>query len=125
MIYVASKSTHGEKWRDLRARLEGRVVICSSWIDESGEGETVSWSDLWINCIIEASDCDALVAYHEAGEEWKGAFVEIGAALAANHPVYIVGDPPGSWREHPFVHIVGKTWDDVEKAVLIASRRHA
>lgn len=102
-IYVASKSRHGQMWRDLRG--DG-LPICSTWIDESDGGATADWGDLWSRCVAEASSADALLALHVDGEEWKGAFVEIGAALAAGRPVFVVGKPPGSWVHHPLVTLV-------------------
>lgn len=99
-IYTASRTAHAWMW--LEARNRG-VNVIASWIDEAGEGETDDWSDLWVKCISEASSADRLVAYHEDGDEWKGVFVEIGAALVAGVPVTVVGDPPGSWLHHPLV----------------------
>lgn len=97
-IYVASKSELGPMWADKRDR-RGFPII-STWIDECGEGETEDLADLWLRCITEASTCDALVAYHRPGDVWKGAFIEIGAALAGDIPVFVAGDPPGSWVNH-------------------------
>lgn len=99
-VYVASKAKHAAMWRGLRA---AGLNITSTWIDEAGEGESDSSASLWRRCIDEARRADAVIAYFEDGEEWKGAFVEIGAALAHDAYVYVVGDPPGSWRNHPLV----------------------
>ena len=98
-VYIASKTKHAALWRSLRKTMG----FISTWIDEAGEGETSDFADLWRRCIEEARTADALVAYHEPGDVWKGAFVEIGAALAAGVPVYVIGDPPGSWPNHPLV----------------------
>ena len=105
-IYVASKSKHAPIWRWWRA---AGVNIVSTWIDEADQGETGDWADLWDRCIQEAASADYLVAYHETTvhpdgtavpDEWKGAFVEIGAHLAHGGLVLYVGEPPGSWKEH-------------------------
>jgi hypothetical protein len=45
----------------------------------------------------------ALAAGKHPDEVWKGALVEIGAALALGRPVYVIGLPPGSWVYHPLV----------------------
>lgn len=103
-VYIASKSEHGPNWRDYRdALLDAGVWVTSTWIDESGPGESADMTDLWVRCVREAASCDLLIAVHHIGETWKGAFVEIGAALAHGHPVYVLGNPPGSWVEHPLV----------------------
>lgn len=99
-IYVASKSCHAPRWRILRA--VGAPII-STWIDEADEGATADWADLWTRCVTEAARASHVLAYHEPGETWKGAFVEIGAALANDATVVVVGDPPGSWTNHPQV----------------------
>lgn len=100
MIYVASRSELGPMWRQLQN--DGHPIN-STWIHESGPGETSDISDLWMRCIREASEADVLIAYHRPGDVWKGALVEIGAALAHGRPIYVVGDPPGSWVNHPNV----------------------
>lgn len=126
LVYVASKSTHGPDWQILRGLWKGdhpRVRVVSTWIDESGEGETADMGDLWSRCIDEASSADLVLAYHEAGEEWKGAFVEIGAALAAGADVIVVGDPPGSWKNHPRVSAVASGTVSEALADYLARRR--
>lgn len=100
-IYVASRSELGPMWQDFRRR--AGYPIISTWIDESGPGETTDLGDLWRRCVDEASVCDALVAYHRKGDVWKGAFIEIGVALAAGAEVFVAGDPPGSWVNHHLV----------------------
>lgn len=100
-IYIASKTVHAPKWRDLR-KFEHQII--STWIDEAGVGETADFSDLWRRCIEEASNCATLICYRETGEVLKGAFVEIGAALANNRPVICVGDFEGmSFTSHRLV----------------------
>jgi len=100
-VYVASKATHAEMWRTWRAVMaEHGITVVSTWIDED---ETGSMADLWTRCIDEAADADVLIAWYSPGEEWKGAFIEIGAALAGGADVYVCGNPPGSWKNHPNV----------------------
>jgi len=88
-IYIASKVAHAVKWRDLRD-VEGEPII-STWIDEAGVGESASLKDLWHRCVHEASNAAALIIYREPGEILKGAWVELGAALANGVPVFAVG----------------------------------
>lgn len=99
-IYVASKTKHAHVWKRYR---DLDFPIVSTWIDEAGEGETTDLSDLWIRCIREASECGLLIAYIEEGEVFKGGYIEIGAALGNNRHVYLVGDFPGTFMNHPLV----------------------
>lgn len=100
-IYIASKTKHAPRWRALR---EQGVNIISTWIDEAGPGESKCLTDLWTRCIREAATCDLLIVYQEPNEILKGAFIEVGAALAAGLHVYAVGfDRHFSFVNHPFV----------------------
>lgn len=113
LIYTASKTTHAWRWRALR---DTGVPINSTWIDEAGVGETVDFRDLWARCVGEAAGADALVLYVEPGETLKGALVEVGAALASGVPVYVVGNPDGSWVIHPLVRRCGSIEEAVDAA---------
>jgi hypothetical protein len=112
-IYIASKTTHANRWKELRAA--GHPII-STWIDEAGPGETSDFPDLWTRCIDEASACDALIVYCEDGETLKGAWVEVGAALALNRPVLGVGVDAFTVRHHPGLSL----FDDFDEALAAA-----
>mgnify|MGYP001283789672 CR=1 FL=1 len=99
MIYVASKAQHGREWVAMR---EAGVPIISTWIDQSDFGVT-DWSELWLNCIAEASSANALVLIRRPRDIIKGAWVEVGAALGNNVPVFAVGIENYSIRHHPLV----------------------
>ena len=102
-VYIASKALHGPKWVQLR---DAGLPIISTWIDESGVGETINWPGLWSRCISEASDCTHLIAYRELGEILKGAWAEVGAALAHGRKVILCGDfTEFSIKHHPNVTI--------------------
>lgn len=88
-IYVASKVVHAELWRDLRHWEKDPII--STWIDEAGVGESASLEDLWRRCVTEASTAGALIIYRRPDEVLKGAWVELGAALASGVPVFAVG----------------------------------
>lgn len=103
VIYVASKTKHAPMWREHRAGWEGVALVASTWIDEAAEDESADLSDLWDRCISEAANADLLIAYHEADEQWKGAYIEIGAALTSGIPVYVCGRPAGTFVNHPLV----------------------
>lgn len=88
-IYMASKAiAHGPKWQALRG---AGLPIISTWIDECDPGMTLDWPDLWTRCLEEAVSAEVLIAYMEPGETLKGAWVEVGAALATGVPVIGVG----------------------------------
>lgn len=97
-IYVASKTKHADRWRAWRS---AGLPIISTWIDEAGPGESADLSDLWIRCIREASECELLVCYREADDVLKGAFIELGAALANGREVWAVGLSGFTVAHHP------------------------
>ena len=88
-IYIASKTKHAHRWRFLRDTV-GEPVI-STWIDEAEDYATLDWPDLWRRCIAEASSAEILIVYREPEEVLKGAWAEVGAALASGVTVYGVG----------------------------------
>lgn len=88
-VYIASKAVaHGPRWKKLR---DDRFPIISTWIDESAPDATLDWPDLWDRCLSEATSAEVLIVYREPGEVLKGAWVEVGAALAAGVKVIGVG----------------------------------
>jgi hypothetical protein len=117
-IYIASKTVHAPRWRTLRAQ---GLPIISTWIDEAGFGETVSFVDLWRRCVEEAAGAACLIAYREPGEVLKGGLVEIGAALGAKRPVFLVGfdESNFSFKHHPFAFTCDFA-DAVTRALLVA-----
>lgn len=123
-VYVASRASAPERpamWRNLRA--QGHHII-STWIDEAGEGESHDLGDLWDRILREVTSAERLVLYAEAEDfPLKGAYVEVGMALAAGVPVFVVTPgvaldarslrPLGSWAKHPLVTFCG----EVEEAL--------
>ncbi|KQS55945.1 hypothetical protein ASG17_07795 [Brevundimonas sp. Leaf363] len=113
-VYVASRASipeRGQMWRDLRA---SGVNVTSTWIDEDGPGETADFADLWPRIQREVTSSERLVCYLEPDDfPIKGVLIEIGMALAAGVPVFIVAPditlegrtfrPLGSWVKHPAV----------------------
>lgn len=102
-IYAASKTKHAQMWRQLRLK----YPIISTWIDEAGQGDTTDRSELARRCIAEVVECDFVVLYCEQDETMKGAFIEVGAALALNKEVRFIGKPENYpkvnsvFAEHP------------------------
>jgi hypothetical protein len=111
-IYVASKAKHGNFWRTLR---DQGYPICSTWIDECEIGETVNATELWSRIINEVSTADALVHLLYPREIPKGAFVEVGAALASAVPVFWVGRK-FYCRFHPLVTMCSTLDEALERA---------
>lgn len=99
-FYVASEAFHGPMWRAFK---DAGYPITSTWIHESGVGETDDFADLWTRCIKEAAGSRCLLVYRLAGEQLKGGFVEVGAALAAGKKVVAVGCDDQSFVNHPNV----------------------
>lgn len=118
MFYFASKTKNAKRWATLRAT---GVPIISSWID-GVRGIIPNPTPMgWYLNILEAGGCRALIAYFEEGEEYAGTFLEIGAALAHDRQVYVVGltdqsQHQWSWLLHPNVHCV----DTIETALSLA-----
>lgn len=88
-VYFASKVKHSHRWQALR---DSGVKTASSWIDEAGEGQSADYEELSDRCLSEIASAGRLVLYCEPGEILKGANVEVGAALMAGVPVFLVGE---------------------------------
>lgn len=128
-IYIASRASVPERGARWRAFRDSGVEIVSSWIDESGEGQTDSMSELWMRISFEIASADRLVLYAEADDfPLKGALIETGMALGMAKPVTVcLPDvevaarscrPIGSWINHPLV----VRCDDIEAALGIPVR---
>ena len=125
-IYVASRASipaRAAMWREMR---DQGAPILSSWIDESGEGETASFGELWQRIVGEIRSSYGLIFYAEPDDlPLKGAYVEVGMALACDKPVIVVTPsvafnhdgkrprPLGSWVAHPHVQFR----DDIRSAI--------
>jgi hypothetical protein len=94
-----------------RAYRDAGHPIISTWIDEAGEGETDDLGELWERIAAEVASSCGLVLYVEAEDfPLKGAFVEVGMALALGKQINIVAPdvqlepcslrPIGSWAAH-------------------------
>ena len=130
-IYGASRASvpgRAAMWKELRD-VQGWDIV-SSWIDEAGEGETGDFVELWERIEREVRGAERLILYVERDDfPLKGAYVEIGVAIAAGVKVFVVAPgveieprscrPVGSWVMHPRVTVV----PDMEAALKGASRR--
>lgn len=127
-IYVASRASvpeRGAMWR--RFRSEGFRIV-SSWIDEDGEGQSESLTDLWQRISDEVAQAYGVVLYAESDDfPLKGALIEVGIAIGLNKPIVVCIPnvtlderscrPIGSWIKHPLV----SRNDDVQSALLAIS----
>jgi hypothetical protein len=99
-VYVASRASIPERpamWQRLRKQ---GWNISSTWIDEAGEGETGSFSELWQRITDEIRRSAGVVLYVEPEDlPLKGAYIEIGMALGMGKPVAVVATPAtfGRW----------------------------
>jgi hypothetical protein len=128
-IYGASRASLPERpamWRWLRA--EGWPINCS-WIDESDEGSTNDFAELWLRITNEIRAASKVVLYAEAGDfPLKGAILEAGIALGMGKPVVVClpgvtlegrsTRPIGSWIAHPLVTRI----DDIKEALAYEPR---
>ena len=97
--YVASKTHHGGEWVE---KVNCGHKINSSWIFRHDE-EIEDWSELWKKCIEEVSNASCLVIIKREGDELKGAWVELGAALAHGKRVFACGIDDYSIHKHPLI----------------------
>lgn len=122
-IYVASKAVaHGPHWRSLR---DQGLPILSSWIDESDPGLTLDWPDLWHRCLTEVAKSSALIVYLEPGEVLKGAWIEVGAALALGIPVIGVGIEEHSIAKSGKIRITENLSAAIDLAMTFVTARAA
>lgn len=112
-VYVASRASLPERpamWLELRA---AGFPITSTWIDESGPGQTASMAKLWVRIADEIRRSVGVVLYVERADlPLKGALIECGIALGDGRSVAVVTPDLtrderakllGSWVEHPLV----------------------
>lgn len=122
-IYVASRASipeRGKMWRNYK---EQGSQIVSSWIDAKEELTTDFLTGLWTEIEKEINLCDILVLYVDKEDfPLKGAFIEVGMAIALGKPVFVILDnielnpinfnPLGSWAAHPNVKFINHL-DDI------------
>jgi len=128
LLYVASRASLPARpamWRELRA---SGWRICSTWIDEAGDGETGDLIELWSRIEAEVRAADGLILYAEREDfPLKGALIEVGMAIGMRKPVAVVlGGAPfletrslrpvGSWLYHARVELYG-TVEEARAAV--------
>jgi hypothetical protein len=118
-IYIASKTKHAERWRNLRA---SGVPVIATWIDEAGEGESQDLHDLWRRCLSEASNAAAIIVYREPDDVLKGGWIELGAAASHGVPVFAVGIEQFTIARHRGIQHFA-TFDEALAAAIRALQR--
>jgi hypothetical protein len=108
-VYPASKPRHAPMWRNLRDR--GHLNIIGTWInyDEKDDNTIPCWTGLWLACAREAAAADVTVVYVERDDVLRGAYVEMGVALASGKLVIVVNPDDVTVTDavhHPMVTMV-------------------
>jgi len=128
--YIASRASLPERaaaWRRLRD-VEG-WKITSTWINESGAGQTADVGTLWVRIASEVAGSERLVLYVEPDDfPLKGALIEVGIAIANLIPIRVVAPgveidpvsfrPIGSWVRHPLVTFANSIEEALEGATV-------
>lgn len=127
-FYVASRTSRAGFWLGMQRSVPR---MRASWIFEAGPGMTKDKSELWTRIQREVESSYALFLYVAYGDmPLKGAFVEVGMALAKGIPVYVFPQSMasmdiekyiGSWINHPLVTILDPNMTLVE-AIQIVDR---
>lgn len=100
-IYVASKWQEWEMVKDIIDILKYRNhEIMADWTNHLKHAHNKTYG---IEAMAGIKECDLLIAYMANEHYYKGAWVEIGAALVLNIEVYIIGDVTGVFVDHPLV----------------------
>lgn len=115
LVYIASKVVHGPRWKEIQESSEEYgIKVISSW-PRYNPGTTQEYDDLWSRCVSEVREADALLIYHEPGEVFTGAWIEVGVALAHGVPVFAVGCEEYSISCHARVKICASLPDAITK----------
>ncbi len=103
-VYTASKTRHANIWRKLRDN--GILNIIATWINVDENDRNFDWEKLWIDCASESAAADITLVYLEDGDTLRGAYVEMGIAIASGRTVFLVnphGENVTDARHHPLV----------------------
>lgn len=113
-VYTASKLRHAEMWQKLEQSPEWLpyVFFTARWIKHLAAGTTETPENavrFWVEDLEDAGSADALMILGVEDDTLRGAFVEVGYALAKGVPVIVVNSEGpqafdyGSWVYHPEV----------------------
>lgn len=111
-IYVASKVKWRYLWHSWRRNIPSNVQINARWLDVYDVTGDAGCAELWQTIVEDVRDCDALIVLRADGDEQlKGAYIEIGIALALGKPILAVGLDDHTFSKHPLVTCVGSVPD--------------
>lgn len=107
-IYVAGKYQERQYARFLMNRLEevGHTITCD-WTDQATYPPDYITFRNPVDDINAIRDCDIYVGIFQNKHNYRGALVEMGAALISGKPTYILGKAEEScvFMKHPLVRI--------------------
>lgn len=109
-IYTASKVFRALMWRELRS-IYPALEFTSRWIDQKvlDDSDDKACREGWVKNIEDVVRSQYLLCYgskHDP-EPLSGTLVEIGAALAVDCKVYLIGNYDWrTWRHHPSIKVV-------------------
>jgi nucleoside 2-deoxyribosyltransferase len=107
-IYIAGKWEERKKVAHLMElfRIIGHKITCD-WTTHEYPTENIKdkLRDYAVTDIRGVADCDVFIFYAISQLGYRGAFCEMGAALALGKPVFIIGDAIDSciFTDHPLV----------------------
>lgn len=108
-VYTAAKLHRGKELKDF-FRGSSYVILHARWLKHIEIGTPDNEENakyFWQEDVEDVLTCDVLLVYAgpQGNDILRGALVEVGVALAANKPVFIVGESEsyGTWRWHPKV----------------------
>lgn len=100
-LYVASKWQEWEMVKYIIDILKNRNhEIMADWTNHPKHAHNKEYA---LEAMAGIKECDLLIAYMANKHYYKGAWTEIGGALALNIEVYVIGDVTGVFSEHPLV----------------------
>ena len=107
-IYTASRFTKAEIWFDILKQNDFKHTFISRWLRhyQLGTIETPERAyKFWQENLEDIKDADLVLYYAEPDDVQGGALVEIGAALAYEKKVLMVGSNVShrSWQYHPLI----------------------
>ena len=102
-VYLASKLYMAEAWRELRSQ-QIDIVITSSWIDSiqselEGKATPEIFEKGWARNKLDVQKCDVVLVYGAAGDDLRGALVEVGMGIGLDKTIICVGNSRsfGTW----------------------------
>lgn len=110
IVYGASKLQFAPLWLSLHEK-EPDIYWIARWPTIEGHVEDTpeNAKTFWLHDIADVQKCDYVMCLPPpAGEQLRGALVEVGAALGLGKSVVLVGDDPAwaTWQYHPLVQKV-------------------